>query len=67
MFVALFPAGVPWAPEIHLHELDGPDWAAGALAFGSQARRRRPMDVALGGHTTAELHDAVHDQRRRAG
>ena len=60
MFVALYPVGVPWAPDAHLHEVHDPEWAIAPLAIGRQARRHRPMEVAFRGQTTAELHDAVH-------
>jgi len=66
MFVALYPVGVPWAPDAHLHEVHDAEWTVAPLVIGRPARRRRPMDVALRGQTTAELHDAVHDLRRRA-
>jgi diguanylate cyclase (GGDEF)-like protein len=67
MFAVLFPAGVPWAPEMHDHEHTDADDGAPALALAMPRGRRRPGDVALGRRTTAELHDAVHDRRRRAG
>jgi diguanylate cyclase (GGDEF)-like protein len=71
MFALLFPAGVPWAPEEHDHDHDhdheDADGEALLVVNGTPGRRRRPVDLALTGRTTAELHDAVHDRRRRAG
>ncbi len=59
MFVALFPAGVPWAPDPHRHDLD-------EAAFELLRGRRVPVGTAVAGSSTAALHDAVHEQRRRA-
>ena len=60
VFAEVFDAGVPWAPDVHEH---GP---ADASGHGSVVRVG-----AARGHgrvsTTAELHDAVHEGRRRAG
>ncbi|HEY5434736.1 MAG TPA: diguanylate cyclase [Candidatus Limnocylindrales bacterium] len=69
MFALLFPAGVPWPAEEHDHDHDHEDSDGEALLVvnGTPGRRRRPVDLALAGRTTAELHDAVHDRRRRAG
>ena len=67
MFALLFPAGVPWPPEEHGHDHDDPSGAARAAGLGLPRGRRRPVDAALAGRTTAELHDAVHERRRRAG
>jgi diguanylate cyclase (GGDEF)-like protein len=66
LFAVLFPAGVPWEPDIHIHDHDHAD-GSGHAAFAMPRGRRRPVDVALAGRTTAELHDAVHERRRRAG
>ena len=67
VFALLFPAGVPWAPDAFDHDHDDADGAADAAAFAMPRGHRRPVDVALAGRTTAELHDAVHARRRRAG
>ena len=74
MFALVFDTGVPWPAEAHDHEHehgDGhahphpadPDPAPSEIAVasprsGGPTRRR--------GRTTAELHDGVHERRRRA-
>ena len=69
MFAELFPAGVPWEPDTHEH--DHADLFAHVVGGSAPAVkvlgvRRRRVDRAAVGLTTAELHDAVHEQRRRA-
>ena len=67
MFALLFPAGVPWAPEAHEHDHDDADGSIPWHAVETPARgRRSPAERVLRERTTAELHDAVHEQRRRA-
>lgn len=66
VFAALFPDAVPWEPELHDHphlEHDHPHLEV------AQRVAHRPHRVAAGSRatlTTAELHDAVHESRRRA-
>jgi HD-GYP domain-containing protein (c-di-GMP phosphodiesterase class II) len=59
VFAEVFDAGVPWEPDTHPH--GHPDAAAHVHVARAGAAR---------GHgrvsTTAELHDAVHEGRRRA-
>jgi diguanylate cyclase (GGDEF)-like protein len=59
VFVALFPYAVPWEPEIHPypHLEDAPHVIH---------RSRRAAAAGRATPTTAELHDAVHESRRRA-
>src|SRR4051794_32855420 len=80
VFGILFADGVPWAPEAHDHDAE-PD--AGDLASAARApedadavvsaapRRptanRSPTSRPTRPRTTAELHDQVHERRRRAG
>jgi HD-GYP domain-containing protein (c-di-GMP phosphodiesterase class II) len=81
VFASVFANGVPWAIDGHDHERShehvsaaiGP--AADAIASTTAARRprrsaaraaRTPRAVEVE-PTTAELHDAVHERRRRAG
>ena len=70
MFAELFPAGVPWEPDAHAHDdADLPVQVAGGRhgpAVHVVGERRRRVDRAAVELTTAELHDAVHEQRRRA-
>jgi diguanylate cyclase (GGDEF)-like protein len=54
MFAALFADGVPWEPEQPHAHLDGDD---GSLADGTDVTRL----------THAQIHDRLHDRRRRAG
>jgi len=71
VFAAIFAAGVPWEPEEHDHDqpgLDGhghlddlPHVVPAAIARRSGSRSASRVS------TTAELHDAVHERRRRAG
>jgi diguanylate cyclase (GGDEF)-like protein len=83
LFAALFSGGMPWEPDGHDHGHDhAPDHvdethgvavvaAAGLGELGATKRRRDPSPSQPGpggpARTTAELHDAVHEQRRRAG
>ena len=53
VFADVFAAGMPWEPDAHVHEHPRPH-----VAGPGPGRGRR---------TTAELHDAVHERRRRAG
>ncbi len=67
MFADLYPNGVPWQPDVHDHvHPGGPELSV--LEHDAKPGRRRPAAVAGGrrARTTAELHDAVHDRRRRA-
>ena len=79
VFASVFANGVPWALDghdhghehAHMHGAIGP--AADAIAAASVAPRRkrrspaaRTVRVAGPQPTTAELHDAVHDRRRKA-
>jgi hypothetical protein len=76
LFVELFPAGVPWEPDAHEHDhadlrdhddlrvhLEGGGHGPAVKVVGG---RRWPVDRAAVELTTAELHDTVHEQRRRA-
>ena len=64
MFALLFPTGVPWAPDSHEHaHVDGRGYSP---AIEMLSARRSPVERALGGRSTAEIHDAVHERRRRA-
>ncbi len=59
LFAEIFAAGMPWEPDRHGHDHPG----TGHRGSGSGSR------TAAGGsrsRTTAELHDSVHDRRRRA-
>jgi diguanylate cyclase (GGDEF)-like protein len=57
-FAEVFPLGVPWEPDDHGHPDVGPDARVlGRYRNGGARSRSR---------TTAELHDAVHERRRRA-
>ena len=59
VFAEVFADGVPWEPDAqdgHAHAADMVD------AFG----RGRPAALRARARTTAELHDAVHQRRRRA-
>jgi diguanylate cyclase (GGDEF)-like protein len=62
VFAEVFATGVPWEPdtfdEDHEHEHDVPVEAALRTRRGASVRGRIL--------TTAELHDGVHDRRRRA-
>ncbi len=60
VFAEIFAAGVPWEPDSHEsdHVHDMP------VAVASRPKARRISRVEA--HTTAELHDAVHERRRRA-
>jgi diguanylate cyclase (GGDEF)-like protein len=69
VFAALFARGLPWEPDGHRHDDDELDLA---VAVGpGETPRRRADPAEPPGHrderTTAEMHDAVHDVRRRAG
>ncbi len=70
MFAVLYPTGVPWEPEKHDHDhsvphvhVDGDGHGPGVQVVGG---RRRRVGRTTTGLTTAELHDAVHELRRRA-
>ena len=73
VFAAIFAAGVPWAPDEHAHDHAGLD----GLGQDHVHELPRPMPAAVArqtgsrsaarGRTTAELHDAIHERRRRAG
>ncbi len=60
VFADVFAAGVPWEPDEHVH-------TPGDVGAAT-ARRSHGYGTAAGGrtHTTAEIHDAVHERRRRA-
>jgi diguanylate cyclase (GGDEF)-like protein len=67
VFAALFENGVPWEPEErhgHLADIEPVSvTAAGGEAAGFASRRGR----SLGGlRTHAEIHDRLHEERRRA-
>lgn len=70
LFAELFPLGVPWPPDVH--EDDHADLRTYTHASGSAAGvafvdgRPRELDRATTDMSTAELHDAVHERRRRA-
>jgi diguanylate cyclase (GGDEF)-like protein len=57
VFAEVFATGVPWEPDMHVHEPEDAHHRVAPVVVGP-ARR---------GRTTAELHDAVHARRRRAG
>jgi diguanylate cyclase (GGDEF)-like protein len=60
VFAEVFAAGVPWAPDAHEHgSAPAPDHAHVVRAGAARGHGRFS--------TTAELHDAVHEGRRRAG
>ena len=62
VFAEVFASGVPWEPDAHDHVHDKfADHRHGAEAHSPSARRGRRRT-----RTTAELHDAVHERRRRA-
>jgi diguanylate cyclase (GGDEF)-like protein len=67
VFADVFAAGVPWEPDVLEHEVEH-DPAAGAATHahvdGPGARSHTGMGRP---RTTAELHDAVQERRRRAG
>ncbi len=61
VFAELFPDSVPWEPEVHDH-------AAGSDAVDDQARPHAASPSTRGrARSTAQVHDAVHAARRRAG
>jgi len=67
VFAALYPESVPWEPEIHepvavAHDHDHVPDQEHDLAWPAGGRPR----TAAGARTTAQLHDAVHERRRRA-
>ena len=70
MFALLYPTGVPWEPEKHDHDHSGPHSHGDGDGHGPAVQvvggRRRGVGRTTTGLTTAELHDAVHEQRRRA-
>jgi diguanylate cyclase (GGDEF)-like protein len=68
VFAEVFATGVPWAPEAHDHDHDHEHGSALDHAHGEVAwPAEPPFGVTLGrARTTGELHDAVHDRRRRA-
>ncbi|MDQ1323467.1 MAG: hypothetical protein QG587_802, partial [Chloroflexota bacterium] len=74
VFAEIFAAGVPWEPDSHEHDHEhdhdhGPA-AAAARALHVPGRGTPAHRIAVGRTgtlTTAELHDGVHDRRRRAG
>jgi diguanylate cyclase (GGDEF)-like protein len=57
-FAEVFPLGVPWEPDDHGHGHMPPDARAMGRYRNGGARSRS--------RTTAELHDAVHERRRKA-
>lgn len=62
VFAEVFASGVPWEPDIHDHVHDElADHRHDAEAHSPSPRRGRRRS-----RTTAELHDAVHERRRRA-
>ena len=68
MCARLSPAGGPWAPEAHDHDHDHDRVDGSVIGRTVTVRgRRSPAERVLRERTTAELHDAVHEQRRRAG
>jgi hypothetical protein len=69
VFAEVFAAGVPWEPDVHEHDHD-PSLAAHAHELyvpGRGTPAHRIGTGRSGAITTAELHDGVHDRRRRAG
>jgi HD-GYP domain-containing protein (c-di-GMP phosphodiesterase class II) len=72
VFAALYPDEVPWEPEAH--DLGAPDHDRGPAHGDGPAHRRAhepmtspgPSRVGTSPRTTAQLHDAVHERRRRA-
>ena len=78
VFVALFSTGLPWDLDGHLvagddgHDDPDPSGAPTPVGAtrGSRGSTRRSGSAAPGRRptrTTAEIHDSVHDRRRRAG
>ena len=70
VFAEVFAAGVPWEPDVHEHDHEHAPAPADAHELyvpgrGTPARRIGNGRTAT--LTTAELHDGVHDRRRRAG
>jgi hypothetical protein len=82
VFAEIFAAGVPWEPDVHVHvhdhvtdgeedpvHLDAGDSGRDAAdsapipLMHPAAIERGPLAIA---RTTAEMHDAVHERRRRA-
>jgi diguanylate cyclase (GGDEF)-like protein len=59
LFADIFATGMPWEPDRQGHDHPG----TGHRGSGSGSRRAAG---GTHGRTTAELHDAVHDRRRRA-
>lgn len=77
VFVALFAGGMPWDLDGHATHDHGDDPDPGGLPTPVNAGRstrgssRKPAAGLPGAprrtRTTAEIHDSVHDRRRRAG
>ena len=65
IFAEIFATGVPWEPEAPDHEHFDPHAVEPALADARMAAVRAL--IAGRDPTTGELHDAVHERRRRAG
>jgi hypothetical protein len=66
VFAVLFERGIPWEPEErHEHRpLEVEAEPAGRLAAGAEpARHHLHRDA----RTHAEIHDQLHERRRRAG
>ena len=72
VFAALYPESVPWEPDVHDH--GGPDHDHSPAHGDGPAHRRAHDPMTSPGRpragtpprTTAQLHDAIHERRRRA-
>jgi HD-GYP domain-containing protein (c-di-GMP phosphodiesterase class II) len=70
VFAEVFAAGVPWEPDVHEHDHDHGPAPADAHELYVPGRGTPAHRIGVGRAetlTTAELHDGVHDRRRRAG
>ncbi len=68
VFAEVFAAGVPWEPGTHEHDHGFVSVEARELHVSERGTPAHRVGAGRAGIlTTAELHDGVHDRRRRAG
>jgi diguanylate cyclase (GGDEF)-like protein len=66
VFAEVFATGVPWDPDAHDHAHDAETDHPPAPAAAASRTASTPIAARGRRRTTAELHDAVHERRRRA-